>query len=138
MAERLGTRHKLIRPYTPRHNGKMERSHREDQKRFYDAHSFYSLAVFTRQSNVHHIRTNNILMRPLRWLNPKEKLREFFTKTLQYVLQTYQKFSTKIDLNGNLADFMLYHLCSAPFLSMNMEKTSVVRLNLYNGRERLK
>ena len=31
----LGIRHKLIRPYTPRHNGKVERSHREDQKRFY-------------------------------------------------------------------------------------------------------
>jgi len=25
----LGIRHKLIRPYTPRHNGKVERSHRE-------------------------------------------------------------------------------------------------------------
>ena len=44
-AERLGIRHKLIRPYTPRHNGKVERSHREDQKRFYSAHRFYSLAI---------------------------------------------------------------------------------------------
>ena len=26
----LDIRHKLIRPYTPRHNGKVERSHRED------------------------------------------------------------------------------------------------------------
>ena len=34
-AAELGIRHKLIRPYTPRHNGKVERSHREDQKRFY-------------------------------------------------------------------------------------------------------
>ncbi len=31
-AASLGIRHKLIRPYTPRHNGKVERSHREDQK----------------------------------------------------------------------------------------------------------
>ena len=30
----LGIRHKLIHPYTPRHNGKVECSHREDQKRF--------------------------------------------------------------------------------------------------------
>ena len=29
-AAELGVRHKLIRPYTPRHNGKVERSHRED------------------------------------------------------------------------------------------------------------
>ncbi len=28
-AAQLGIRHKLIRPYTPRHNGKVERSHRE-------------------------------------------------------------------------------------------------------------
>ncbi|MEG1773208.1 MAG: DDE-type integrase/transposase/recombinase, partial [Clostridia bacterium] len=28
-AATLGIRHKLIRPYTPRHNGKVERSHRE-------------------------------------------------------------------------------------------------------------
>lgn len=27
----LGVKHKLIRPYTPRHNGKVERSHRENQ-----------------------------------------------------------------------------------------------------------
>ena len=45
-AAKLGIRHKLIRPYTPRHNGKVERSHREDQKRFYDSHCFYSLADF--------------------------------------------------------------------------------------------
>ncbi|MEI3103090.1 MAG: DDE-type integrase/transposase/recombinase [Oscillospiraceae bacterium] len=37
-AAELGIRHKLIRPYTPRHNGKVERSHREDQRRFYDSH----------------------------------------------------------------------------------------------------
>ena len=43
-AIQLHIRHKLIRPYTPRHNGKVERSHREDQKRFYDKHNFYSPA----------------------------------------------------------------------------------------------
>ena len=37
-----GTRHKLIRPYTSRHNGKVERSHREDQKRCCSCHSVYS------------------------------------------------------------------------------------------------
>ena len=47
-AAQLGIRHKLIRPYTPRHNGKVERSHREDQKRFYSCHSFYSLDDFAK------------------------------------------------------------------------------------------
>ena len=66
----LGIRHKLIRPYTPRHNGKVERSHREDQKRFYNSHSFFSLEDFARQLAVHNRRSNNLPMRPLRWLSP--------------------------------------------------------------------
>ena len=33
--EQAGIRHKLIRPYTPRHNGKVERSHRKDNEYFY-------------------------------------------------------------------------------------------------------
>ena len=39
-AVNLGIQHKLIRPYTPRHNGKVERSHREDQKRFIPVTAF--------------------------------------------------------------------------------------------------
>ena len=50
---KLGIRHKLIRPYTPRHNGKVERSHREDQKRFYGTHSFFSLDDFGGQFAAH-------------------------------------------------------------------------------------
>ena len=71
-AAELGIRHKLIRPYTPRHNGKVERSHREDQKRFYSCHSFYSLNDFAKQLAVHNRRANNLPMRPLRWLSPNE------------------------------------------------------------------
>jgi len=71
-AENLGIRHKLIRPYTPRHNGKVERSHREDQKRFYDTHRFYSLADFGGQLAAHQSRSNSRPMRPLRWASPRE------------------------------------------------------------------
>jgi len=77
-AHKLGIRHKLIRPYTPRHNGKVERSHREDQKRFYSCHSFYSLKDFESQLTVHNRRSNNFPMRPLGWLSPAEV-------TVQYV-----------------------------------------------------
>ena len=77
-ATNLGIRHKLIRPYTPRHNGKVERSHREDQKRFYNSHSFYSLEDFAAQLAVHNRRSNNYPMRPLGWLSPLEF-------TVQYV-----------------------------------------------------
>ena len=41
--EELGIQHKLIKPKTPRHNGKVERSHRNDNERFYSFLSFYSL-----------------------------------------------------------------------------------------------
>ena len=77
-ASNLGIRHKLIRLYTPRHNGKVERSHREDQKRFYSCHSFYSLDDFAKLLTVHNRRSNNFPMRPLGWLSPSEF-------TVQYV-----------------------------------------------------
>ena len=81
-AAKLGIRHKLIRPYTPRHNGKVERSHREDQKRFYHSHCFYSLADFGGQLAAHQSRSNNFPMRPLHWLSPREALNAF---SVQYL-----------------------------------------------------
>lgn len=44
--KQLGIRHKLIRPFTPRHNGKVERSHRKDNENFYAVHTFYSFEDF--------------------------------------------------------------------------------------------
>lgn len=78
-AQSLGIRHKLIRPYTPRHNGKVERSHREDQRLFYNSHSFFSLADFGAQLAGHQARTNNRPMRPLNWLAPNDFLAGFFS-----------------------------------------------------------
>jgi transposase InsO family protein len=78
----LGIRHKLIRPYTPRHNGKVERSHREDQKRFYNKHSFYSLDDFGGQLAAHQRNSNQLPMRPLLWLSPIIVLRNY---TVQHV-----------------------------------------------------
>jgi transposase len=72
--KRLEIPHKLIRPYTPRHNGKVERSHREDQKRFYDTHSFYSLEDYKKQLEQHLKYTNNRPMRPLGYKSPVEYL----------------------------------------------------------------
>ena len=42
LCRKLEIEHKLIRPRTPRHNGKVERSHRLDQERFYNHLRFYS------------------------------------------------------------------------------------------------
>ena len=76
-AAQLGIRHKLIRPYTPRHNGKVERSHREDQNRFYHSHSFFSLTDFDKQLALHNRLSINFPMRPLNWRSPREFAAQF-------------------------------------------------------------
>jgi transposase InsO family protein len=70
VAAHYGMDHRLIRPYTPRHNGKVERSHREDVKRFYSSHAFYSFNDFAAQLSRYLYRTNRIPMRPLNYLSP--------------------------------------------------------------------
>ena len=47
--QRQGIIHKLIRPRTPEHNGKVERSHRIDQERFYRTLAFHSLGDLREQ-----------------------------------------------------------------------------------------
>jgi len=42
--ERLGIVHKTIKPRTPRHNGKVERSHRADNERFIATKTFKNKA----------------------------------------------------------------------------------------------
>ena len=60
-AQTLGIKLKHIRPYTPRHNGKVERSHREDVKRFYSRRTFYSYEDFARQLTAWQSRSNWIV-----------------------------------------------------------------------------
>ena len=74
----LGIEHKQIRPYTPRHNGKVERSHRKDNERFYSRHTFYSLEDFNNQLRRYMNEYNNFPMSPLGWKSPKEYLAQFF------------------------------------------------------------
>lgn len=72
--EKLCIRHKLIRVYTPRHNGKVERSHRKDNEYFYAKHKFYSFRDFQHQLAVWNNKYNAFPMRPLNWLSPKQVL----------------------------------------------------------------
>ncbi|MBR1746738.1 MAG: integrase core domain-containing protein, partial [Clostridia bacterium] len=60
-----GIRHKLIKVFTPRYNGKVERSHRKDQERFYNKHRFYSLEDYNEQLRKYNREYNNFPMRPL-------------------------------------------------------------------------
>ncbi|SHL21957.1 integrase core domain-containing protein, partial [Anaerotignum lactatifermentans] len=81
-----GIRHKLIRPFTPRHNGKVERSHRKDNERFYATHTFYSFEDFSRQLQVYNRRDYNLFpMRPLGWKSPQTVLKEFIKEGVTYV-----------------------------------------------------
>lgn len=69
----LNITHQLIRPRTPRHNGKVERSHRNDQNRFYNYLKFYSYDDLKYQMKSYLNRSNNIPMQVLGWLSPIEK-----------------------------------------------------------------
>lgn len=72
-------RHKFIRPYTPRHNGKVERSHRKDNEYFYAIHKFYSFDDFKAQLAIHSRNYNAFPMRPLKWQSPKKVLHDFLS-----------------------------------------------------------
>ena len=78
-----GIEHKTIKPRTPRHNGKVERSHRSDNERFYKFLRFYSYDDLKTQMKAYLRRSNNIPMSVLaskdgkqKWLTPKEKRKE--------------------------------------------------------------
>lgn len=79
-----GIRHKLIRVFTPRHNGKVERSHRKDNEYFYATHKFFSFDDFKNQLAVHSRKYNAFPMRPLKWQSPKKALHDFFTLGVTY------------------------------------------------------
>ena len=74
-----GIQHKLIRPFTPRHNGKVERSHRKDNEYFYATHTFYSFADFAKQLKVHNYKYNKFPMRPLNWKAPIDYVNAFLS-----------------------------------------------------------
>lgn len=79
LCNQLKISHKRIRPRTPRHNGKVERSHRNDQERFYNHMSFYNYNDLLVQMKRYLNRSNNIPMQILGWKSPLEKRHELET-----------------------------------------------------------
>ena len=75
----LHIEHKTIRPRTPWHNGKVERSHRNDQERFYNHLKFYSYADLQLQMKRYLRRANRIPMAVLGWLSPVQKRHQLET-----------------------------------------------------------
>ena len=59
---------------TPWHNGKVERSHREDQKRLYNKTAFYSIEDARSQLKKYLKKSNNRPMRALDYLSPNQMI----------------------------------------------------------------
>ena len=83
LLNKLKIRHQLIRVYTPRHNGKVERSHRTDQESFYNRITFKSFEDLKQQMIDWNFRYNNRPHSSLRdkngkrtWITPLQKRAE--------------------------------------------------------------
>ena len=62
-----------IRPRTPRHNGKVERSHGNDNERFYNTLTFHYLDDLRNKGKKYSERTSKIPMAVLGYKTPLEK-----------------------------------------------------------------
>lgn len=72
--ERMGIIHHLIRPATPRHNGKVERQHRIDEMRFYRHMRMYSLEGGQKQLARYQKKSNDNIMTCLGMRSPNQIL----------------------------------------------------------------
>ncbi len=83
LLDKLGIKHQLIRAYTPRHNGKVERSHRSDSEGFYKTLTFTTFEELKEKMRDWNNRYNNRPHSSLRdkngkrsWQSPIEKRNE--------------------------------------------------------------
>lgn len=74
-----GVQHKLIPPRTPWHNGKVERSHRNDQRYFYNWEKFASVEDLNRKLKDHLRWSNRKPMRTLGGKSPLDLLHEILS-----------------------------------------------------------
>lgn len=75
--EELKIEYKVIKPHTPKQNGRVERSHRKDQERFYYKRVFCSLEDLRNRGADWRKEYNNFPMRPLGWLSPNDFLKRY-------------------------------------------------------------
>lgn len=74
--EKLGIEHILIPTRTPWRNGKVERSHRNDQRYFYNWETFRSIEELNEKLKEHLKWSNNKTMRTLGRKSPIQLLKE--------------------------------------------------------------
>ena len=75
--EDMGIIHQRIQIATPRHNGKVERQHRCDEKRFYSKMRMYNLEDGRKQLAKYNEKSNNIPKVCLNYLSPNEELEKY-------------------------------------------------------------
>ena len=88
LCNQLDIKHQLIRPRTPWLNGKVERNHRNDNKRFYKYLPFYSYDYLINQMKKYLYRSNRLPMQTLGWLTLLRKGNSYreasFSVTISY------------------------------------------------------
>lgn len=75
--EEMGIKYHRIRVATPRHNGKVERQHRIDDKRFYSKMRMYSLEDGRKQLKIYNKWSNTIPKICLKYKSPQEVLMQY-------------------------------------------------------------
>lgn len=80
-----GIIHYLIDPGKPQQNGKVERSHREDQKKFYDANTFTTFTDLQKKIRRWNIKYNDLEHCGLEGKTPNEFLADYKLISPPYV-----------------------------------------------------
>jgi len=75
--EDMGILYQRIQIATPRHNGKVERQHRCDEKRFYSKLRMYSLEDGRKQLASYNVKSNKIPKVCLKFLSPNQVLEQY-------------------------------------------------------------
>ena len=83
----MGIGLRSIRPYSLWQNGKVERSHREDNKILYNCKVFTSEKELMEQVKKHGKRYNNTVKTVLKFKSPNQVVSEYF-QSATYVLTT--------------------------------------------------
>ena len=77
MLKLCGIKYHRIRVATPRHNGKVERQHRTDEKRFYKKMKMYNIEDGREQLRKYNIKSNHIPKICLGFLTPNEMMEKY-------------------------------------------------------------
>lgn len=102
LLNKLGIRHQLIRVYTPRHNGKVERSHRSDVEGFYKDLTFKTFEELKEKMASWNVRYNNRPHSSLRnregkrvWFSPIQKREELLQDLKEKRIEFKGRFLVK-------------------------------------------